>query len=135
MLYFLPLSELRGLLRYTCPFLVVFFLSFSQLLTASAAHGSFLQSGYWHERDSHERDNNCDTSSKETSLDHLQYNSRYLIDPSSKNKGLCLGMACAYLQATLAKPDLRNLLGKRLKTCSQHHDPRLNSFEKAGEQG
>ena len=35
------------------------------------------------------------------------------------HKGLCLGLACAYLQAAVTQPDTRPLLSQRLQRCSQ----------------
>ena len=45
-------------------------------------------------------------------------NSHFLRSLPDHSEGLCLGMACAYLQAALA--GTRPKLGKRLKTCSRN---------------
>ncbi|MGI9279005.1 MAG: ankyrin repeat domain-containing protein [Endozoicomonas sp.] len=90
-------------------------LTFIFLLTALQVNaGSEVISRYLHDINQ-----GCEASSDLPALEHFQENSRYLLPSSTKNEGVCFGMACAYLQAALSEPDSRPTLSQRLQACSR----------------
>ncbi|WP_062266805.1 ParB N-terminal domain-containing protein [Endozoicomonas arenosclerae] len=52
-------------------------------------------------------------------FDYFKENTHFL-SLTHSNEGLCLGLACAWLQAVLDQPDSRSRLKLRLETCSRN---------------
>ena len=58
------------------------------------------------------------TDNNPQALEHFKNNTRF-IAAGNPSGGVCLGLACAWLQAVTGQGDTRLLLSQRLQTCSQ----------------
>ncbi|KEQ14091.1 hypothetical protein GZ78_26065 [Endozoicomonas numazuensis] len=52
-------------------------------------------------------------------LEYFKNNTRFL-PLNGSDKGICLGLACAWLKSVVVQPDTRSRLRQRLRTCSQN---------------
>ena len=75
------------------------------------------------------------TDNTPQSLERFKHNTQFL-SPENSSEGICLGLACAWLQAVVEQIDTHLLLSQRLQTCSrdsvqgwQHHNHSYDSLE------
>lgn len=106
--------QLRNILKYFL--LVLGFISLSIKTHADRLPSEPVKSGYLH----HLPDQTCDnTSATQDTWQQLEKNTVFLSPYSDDDDGLCLGLACAYLQASLSTPNSRKQLSQSLVFCSQ----------------
>ena len=58
------------------------------------------------------------TNNTPQSLERFKHNPQFF-SPENASEGICLGLACAWLQAVVGQVDTRLLLNQRLQTCSR----------------
>ena len=102
-----------------------YFLAFSLLLLPlllmppclSASETEPVHSGYLNDMNRSCKAAHANNDDTPQSLERFKHNTQWL---SSENvsEGICLGLACAWLQAVVTKMDTRLLLSQRLQTCS-----------------
>ncbi|WP_051785744.1 ankyrin repeat domain-containing protein [Endozoicomonas numazuensis] len=125
-------------LFFTC--LLTFYL-FCSSLFANQQAATPVQSGYLH----HLPEKTCsEVSESQDTWQYLQRNTAFLSNDAYDydddkdeldNEGLCFGLVCAYLQATLNEPDTRQQLSQSLEICSQNantHSEGKNGWDFSG---
>ena len=73
-------------------------------------------------RSTYSDDNECPYQAEENPQQAQEYfknNTRFL-SPADLDRGVCLGLACAWLQSVVSPPDTRYRLRQQLQTCSQN---------------
>ena len=121
--------QIQNILKY---FLAFFLLVLGFISLSTKTHADRLtptepvKSGYLH----HLPEKTCvDTSNSQETWQQLEKNTAFLNTFSDDDEGLCFGLACAYLQASLSTPNSREQLSEGLEVCSQKADVGWNFFE------